>query len=64
MWNIQPLIEGNLFWEKKIPHQEIIIVNKTICATIIGTPRNYYLKKCNWSMSSIYILLFKVGQSV
>ena len=46
--NIQPLIEVNLVWEK-IPHQEIIILNKTMCAAIIGSPRNSYEQNKSWS---------------
>ena len=33
MRKFQPLIEINVYWENVIPQQ-----NKTMCATIIGTP--------------------------
>ena len=59
----QPLTEVNVLWEKKNPHQEVIIFNKTMCATIIGTLFNkikLFWTKCNWSIFSIYISLLKL----
>ena len=36
MRKIQPLIEVTVLWENEILHEEIIIFNKNMCATIIG----------------------------